>query len=275
MRSNDLALLGALTLVVIAAAAVAPVFVDARPAYEIPVHYETDDEASLEGIGDPAWDRAPGATVPLASSGANVPGGEDASVERVSVEAVRTEERLHLRLSWADPTRNASTDEVRAFADAVAVQLPANATNRPPITMGSPENPVNVWYWSGTNVSEELLAGGPGTTTGFETTTVTTNASYEDGRWKVVLTRPLEGTSANRTTVPTDEDMDIAIAVWDGGNDERSGQKAVSEWYYLALGPGPAGPPYEAILWTVAGIGVVLTTLVTIEGIRRTRGVGP
>jgi complex iron-sulfur molybdoenzyme family reductase subunit gamma len=56
---------------------------------------------------------------------------------------------------------------------------------------------------------------------------------------------------------------------------ERSGRKGASDWYYLALGPGPQGPPYEAILWAVAGIGIVATTLVTIEGIRRTRGGDP
>ncbi|WP_440991612.1 ethylbenzene dehydrogenase-related protein [Haloarchaeobius baliensis] len=271
MRRSDLALVCLLGLAVVATTAVAPTFVEARPAYEIPVHYTVDDD-SVEGADGEAWDRAPAATVPLSSAGANVPGGDDTSVTEASVAVVRTEETLHVRVSWADPSRNVSNEEIRSFADAVAVQFPANASNRPPIAMGSTDNPVNVWYWSGANASEELLAGGPGTTTQFPDSTMTTNATYRDGRWTVTFSRALDGTSANRTTVPTDEDLDVAIAVWNGGNMERSGQKAASEWYYLALGPGPAGPPYEAILWTVAGIGIVVTTLVTIEGVRRTRG---
>lgn len=275
MKGNELALAGLLALVVLATTAVAPTFVDARPAYEIPVSQGVDDDESLERADGETWTDVPAATVPLSSAGANVPSADDTTVERVTVEAVRTDDRLHVRLAWADPSRNVSTGEIRAFADAAAVQIPVNTTNRPPIAMGSPDNPVNVWYWSGSNTSEELLAGGAGTTTRFADRDVRTNATYDDGRWQVVFSRSLEGTSANRTSVPTDRDMDIAVAVWEGGNMERSGQKAASEWYYLALGPGPAGPPYEFILWTVAGLGIVMTTLVTVEGIRRTRGSEP
>ncbi len=38
---------------------------------------------------------------------------------------------------------------------------------------------------------------------------------------------------------------------WNGSNMERSGTKAVSEWYHFPLGPGPQGPPYESTgpLW--------------------------
>ncbi|WP_435345892.1 ethylbenzene dehydrogenase-related protein [Haloarchaeobius sp. HRN-SO-5] len=271
MTSDDLVLVGALAVVVLAATAVVPAFVDARPAYEIPVNYEVDGE-TLERVDGEEWGEAPAATIPVSSAGADVPAAENTTVEQVTVEAVRTDDRLYLRLTWADPSRDVSNDEIRTFTDAVAVQLPVNATARPPIAMGSPDNLVNVWYWAADDRTEELLAGGAGTTTEYSDPTVRTNATYENDRWKVVFSRPLEGSTANRTTVPTDEDMDVAFAVWNGGNMERSGQKAASEWYYLALGPGPAGPPYELILWTVAGVAIVVTTLVTIEGVRRTRG---
>jgi complex iron-sulfur molybdoenzyme family reductase subunit gamma len=138
--------------------------------------------------------------------------------------------------------------------------------------MGSTDNMVNVWYWSASAGTEELLAGGPGSTTEFEDGSLATNATHEDGRWHVVFSRPLETDRANATTISTERDMDVALAVWNGSNMERSGQKATSEWYYLALGPDTGGPPYQAILWTVAGIAIVFTTLITVEGVRRTRG---
>lgn len=255
----------------VATSVAAPALVSARPAYEIPVS-EFDDGAALDTADGDGWTEVPAAGVPLSSSGAAVPGGDSASVDQVRVGSARTDDRLYVRLSWADPTRDASTDDVREFADAVAVQLPANESARPPIAMGGTDNPVNVWYWTATGGHQELLAGGPGTTTPVSGSELDVNATYGEDRWRVVFSRPLAGTSENRTTFTGTQDVDAAVAVWNGSSMERSGAKATSEWYYLALGPGPQGPPYEMILWIVAGLGIVFTTLITIEGVRRTRG---
>lgn len=270
MKRNELLLAGVLAGAVLATATVAPLTVDARPAFEIPVH-ESGADDSLASVSGDEWGQVPPVTVPLSSAGASVPQADNTTVEAVNVEAARTDERLYVRLGWQDATNDTSTDRVRSFADAAAVQLPADADARPPIAMGGSDNPVNVWYWSGQGTTQELLAGGPGSTTQFSNNTVSTDATYRDGRWSVVFTRALNG-SGNRTAVPTDADVDVAVGVWNGSNMERSGQKSVSQWYYLALGPGPEGPPYETILWGVAGIAIVATTLVTIEGVRRTRG---
>ncbi|MFC4990468.1 ethylbenzene dehydrogenase-related protein [Saliphagus infecundisoli] len=271
MARRSLILAGLLAAALVATATVVPMLVSARPAYEIPVHDGADGD-SLDGAEGDAWNEAPSVGVPLSSADAAVPAANDTSVEEVRVASARTDERLYVRLSWADATRDTSTNDVREFADAVAVQVPANESERPPIAMGGTDNPVNVWYWNGLNSSQELLAGGPGTTTVMTSGELRTNATHSDDRWRVVFSRPLAGEDANRTAFSATEDVDAAVAVWNGSNMERSGQKATSEWYYLALGPGPKGPPYEAILWTVAGLAIVFTTLVTIEGVRRTRG---
>lgn len=248
-----------------------PALVSARPAYEIPVA-DVEDGGSLDAVGGEGWDEAPAAGVPLSSSGAAVPGGEDSTTDEVRVASARTEERLYVRLSWVDATEDRSADDVRQFVDAAAVQVPVNESARPPIAMGSGDNPVNVWYWSGLNESQELLAGGPGTTTVVGDSDLAVDAAHSDDRWRVVFSRPLAGATENRTTFSANRDVDAAVAVWNGSSMERSGAKATSEWYYLALGPGPQGPPYEVILWLVAGLAIVFTTLVTIEGVRRTRG---
>ena len=266
-----LALLALLGAVVLVASALQPMVVDARPAYEIPVEYETNPE-SVDGAADQGWTTVPAATVPLSSAGAGVPAAENVTVEEMSVQAARSDQSLYLRVSWPDATNDTTTSSVRAFADTVAVQLPVNVTARPPIAMGGSANKVNVWYWSGTDKTEELLAGGPGSTTQFPNATVTTSHDYGNDTWHVVFERPLAGQYDNQTTIPTNADMDVAFAAWNGSNMERSGRKSVSEWYYLALGPGPEGPPYETILWTVAALGIVGTTLLTIEGVRRTGG---
>ena len=196
----------------------------------------------------------------------------DTAVESATVAAARTDDRLYLRLSWSDASANTSTDSLRAFADAAAVQLPVSTAERPPIAMGSTDNRVNVWYWNGADGAESLLAGGAGSTTRVPEPSVETTATHTGDRWTVVFSRPLASDRANVTDIDANRDVNAAFAVWEGSNDERSGQKAASEWYYLSLGPDEGGAPYETVLWAIAGIAVVFTTLVTVEGVRRTRG---
>jgi complex iron-sulfur molybdoenzyme family reductase subunit gamma len=267
---RELLLAGAFAAVLLVTTAVGPAMVDARPAFEIPVEAGGEDE-NFDSATAEVWTRVPAATVSMSAAGSSVPAAADVTVEQTKVQAVQTDRRLYLRLSWSDATVDRSANATQAFADAVAVQLPANRSARPPIAMGGSGNLVNVWYWSADGTTDELLAGGPGTTTRFERGTVVTDATHADGRWHVVLSRPLDATTEHRTAIPNDADMDVAVAVWNGSNMERSGRKSVSEWHYLALGPGPQGPPYQTVLWLIAGLAIVGSALVTIEGIRRTR----
>jgi len=263
-------LVGALVLSATAAAPPA----DARPAHEIPV--TTASGAALDGPNAAGWSEVPASDVALASAPSSVPNAGDTSIERVHVQAARNDGTFYVRLQWADPSRNVSGDSPRGFVDAAAVQFPVDTSSRPPIAMGGPDNRVNVWYWSGDGATQELLAGGAGTTTPFRSPTVDANATYADGTWTVVYTRPVavDDGSANRTTLATDGRLDVAVAVWNGGNDERSGQKAVSEWHYFPSDSGPAGPPYQTLLWTVAGVAIVAVVGVTAFGVLRTRGEG-
>lgn len=271
LGSRELAVAAALALAVVAAAAAFPAIVDARAAYEIPVEQEASAGDLAEPTGD-AWQTIEAVDVPMSSTGAAVPGGSDTTVESVRVAAARTDERLYLKLSWSDPTANASTDSLRAFADAAAIQLPVSAESQPPIAMGSTDNRVNVWYWNAADGTESLLAGGAGSTTRIPESAVETTATHTGDRWTVVFSRPLSADRANVTDVDPNRDMNAAFAVWEGSNGERSGQKAASEWYYLSLGQSDGASPYETVLWAIAGVAIVMTTLVTVEGIRRTRG---
>lgn len=261
----------ALVGVLVLSATLSVPLADARPAHEIPV--SDDPAATLDGPNAAGWEEVPAADVPLASAPSSVPNAGDTSVDRIHVQAARSDGELHLRLRWEDPTRNTSAASPRAFADAVAVQFPADTSSRPPIAMGGADNRVNVWYWSADAGTQEVLAGGAGSTTPFESPTVDANATYEDGTWTVVYDRELAVEGENRTDLDTDDDsLDVAFAVWDGGNGERSGQKAVSEWYYFPTGEGEGGPPYQTLLWTVAGIAVVAVVAVTAFGVLRAQG---
>jgi complex iron-sulfur molybdoenzyme family reductase subunit gamma len=265
-------------LALVAVAAVAPTLVSSRPANEVPVTTMSQHRAS--SLADPtgeAWNDAIPVDVALSSAPSTVPNASETSVEEVDVRAARTENRLFVRLSWHDDTEDgtastspSSAPTVRSFADAAAVQVPVNTSTRPGIAMGSPRSQVNVWYWNPDVGGQELLAGGPGTTTRFESSAVETAAAYRSDEWHVVFSRPLAADSANRTSFADDRDVAVSFAVWDGSNMERSGRKAVSEWHHFPFGPGPQGPPYEAILWAVAGLAILVVVVVTALAVGRT-----
>jgi len=272
-RRRALGTAGLVAVLVVLSTVVAPL-ASARPAHEIPVVENPGGElAQPDGTG---WQDVPAADVDLTSAPSSVPNADDTTIERVDVQAATTDQRLYVRLQWTDATQDANATSIRNFTDAVAVQFPANRSARPPIAMGGPDNMVNVWYWGGDTGTQELLAGGAGSTTPFQTPAVDTNATYQgsgaNATWTVVYSRPVDAPGENRTAISEDGDLDVAIAVWNGSNDERAGQKAVSEWHYFPLDGGPGGPPYETLLWTIAGLAVVAITAVTAFGIHRARG---
>ena len=269
-----LVLVAALVLVV---AAAAPILVGARPANQIPVA-EVD-----EGLPSPTaagWSEVPTVEMPLSSAPSGVPDAGTTSVRRAHVQAATAGDRLFLRLSWPDATADRNASDPREFADAAAVQVPVNETVRPAIAMGSTRNLVNVWFWTPPLGTQELLAGGPGTTTAFPEAAVDVAADRVDGvaggeaGWATVYERALQPGGANRTTISGQHDVDVAFAVWNGSNMERSGRKAVSDWYHMPFGPGPQGPPYATLLWAIAGIAVVAVLAVTLYGIRHARSDG-
>lgn len=254
-------------------AAVGAPLVDARPAHEIPVVTATGNVSEPTASG---WTDVPAAEVPLTSAPSSVPNADDTSIEAVHVQAARDESHLYLRVQWHDATRDTAVNSTRGFADAAAVQFPVDSSSRPPIAMGAPDNRVNLWYWNGGAGGGELLAGGAGSTTPMRDSAVDMRAVHRgtgaNATWTVLYERDLGAEGTNRTTVPDDRTLDVAFAVWNGSNDERAGRKAVSEWHYFPLGGGPDGPPYETMLWTVAGIAMVTVVAVTAYGIRHSGG---
>jgi DMSO reductase family type II enzyme heme b subunit len=250
--------------------AVAPVLVSARPANQIPVADVSESDAALASPGAPGWEDVSTVTVPLTSAPSGLLDASDTSISTVRVQAAHDGASMYVRLRWPDASLDRNTTGPRGFDDAAALQFPANESENPGIAMGSKRTPVNVWYWNSGSETEELLAGGPGTTTEFQSSAVQTRSVHTDGSYVVVFERPLSTDTANRTTFSMTRDVDVSVAVWNGSNMERSGRKGVSEWYHLSLGPEPTGPPYQSILWAIAGLAIVGVLAITVVAIRRT-----
>jgi mono/diheme cytochrome c family protein len=64
---------------------------------------------------------------------------------------------------------------------------------------------------------------------------VTASAAWKDGRWTVVLCRPLDARAGNGLALAAGDRISVAFALWDGDARDRNGQKLVSIWHDLLM----------------------------------------
>lgn len=198
-----------------------------------------ESSESAESLEDPqgkAWEGLAGETLELAPAptdgqpsryvsaayGDNGPQG----AAQVAVTAVRSKDgSLLLRLEWADDDADLEYGG-RGFPDGAAVMFPAGE-DAPLSEMGSPEQPVGLWYWRPDlkGECEVLGATGLGTVERGPTNGVSAKSRHADGRWSVVFRAASGATPAK-----------VAFAVWEGGAGQRGGLKSVTDvWQDLEV----------------------------------------
>jgi len=207
---------------------------------------------------DPAWGSAPAMTFRLSPNVIKEPRLFYSLNEMVTVRALYNSADIALRVDVDDRTYSVpgseleqqyALDGVTATRDAIAVQIPAalsGTAEKPYFRQGDRRNPVNMWYWAAPSADPEL----PATTeirdaTGQDTapnpradsSDLTANGAWKDGRWQVMFTRALE------TATPQDLVFDegvytpIAFANWDGLNGEEGLRQSFTAWYWILLEP--------------------------------------
>lgn len=188
------------------------------------------------GVDDPRWAQAERTDVRLRNV-VNAAGEwvSPPTVRAVAIRAAATDREIAIHVSWDDPTQDAADSP-----DGLALVLkPASGTGDVvtlqawPYT-GAPA--LNFCYWSAaTGRTVESLAadfdavrqaGGRGVAR-------QSAATYGNGRWHLVIRRPLEPDQPAGAAALTPALFgSVAFAVWDGGNPDA---RAVSPWIDLAL----------------------------------------
>jgi complex iron-sulfur molybdoenzyme family reductase subunit gamma len=87
------------------------------------------------------------------------------------------------------------------------------------------------------HAAHSIAAMGPGTITIRPQASqhVAVAAEWQDGRWSVVLRRPLDVPGDDGLRLSTGNDYSTAFAVWDGAMSDRAAQKLVTIWQDLHL----------------------------------------
>jgi DMSO reductase family type II enzyme heme b subunit len=151
------------------------------------------------------------------------------------VRAAHNGERIYFRLSWPDESYNDGIRDTDQFPDAAAVLFPVNG-DAPLQSMGSPQAPVQAWYWR-PDLEEpfSVSAEGTGTSRRAADPELRASGSYAEGGWSVVIRRRLSS-GGDGVSLSPGAAAKVAFAVWQGANQERGGLKAVSaEWEPLEI----------------------------------------
>jgi DMSO reductase family type II enzyme heme b subunit len=245
---------------------------------------------------DSTWAAAERYWIPLVGQIILKPRWFAPTVEGVWVQALHDDKQLTMRVSWSDPSRSPDPawdewlgrmttsmppiDSVPLAAtqgpDRLTVQFPTRITEdaeRPYFLGGDRRQPVYVWRWTSTpDQLEEGRQTGLGTFARGTTKDVTHAAVYDQGEWRLQLTRALvpRDTSAipafrAGTAIP------IAFFAADGSSGEDEFRSSIGAWYAIYLDvptpPRVYAAPAATMLLT-AGLGV----LVVARARRRERG---
>ncbi|MCK5274733.1 MAG: hypothetical protein KAR37_08820, partial [Alphaproteobacteria bacterium] len=142
--------------------------------------------------------------------------------------------------------------------DSVALQFPMKppeGTKKPHFLRGNASNPVQLWTWKAdTNAAEESIARGwarPPKAQAEEQQQVSSTAKWEDGRWYVVMTRPLLTEDKNDVQFVEGKFIPMALNAWDGSNGENGIVMSVSTWQYVLL---EAPMPNSVYLYTLLAV---------------------
>lgn len=159
------------------------------------------------------------------------------TVRLLKVQAAHNSKDIAFRLVWDDETENRDHGNGSVFPDAAGILFPLNG-DAPLEGMGSPEAPVNAWYWRA-NIAEgeaqNLIAKGAGTVEETAGGFTQARARWLDGRWEVVFTRPMT-TGGDGVQLSPSQPTKIAFAVWEGFSQERAGLKSFSKrWQELDI----------------------------------------
>jgi len=160
------------------------------------------------------------------------------AVRFLKVQAAHNGKDIAFRLEWADESEDKDHGNGSVFPDAAGVLFPLKK-DAPLESMGSPEAPVNAWYWRA-NLQEgegqNLIAAGAGTIQETAKSFAQTRARWADGRWQVVLARPFS-IDGDGVRLSPKQSTKVAFAVWEGSSQERAGLKSFSKhWEDLEIG---------------------------------------
>ncbi len=251
---------------------------------------------------DPIWNDAEPMDVRLAGQVVGAPRWQNPSIEMVTIQAVFNETDIAFRITWDDPFKDVVHDQTQefnpaeltqvggfnsyveaidmiprdleTFRDSIALQFPVKSpsgTKKPHFFRGSSSDQVYLMVWK----ADQAEAGERGTEEGNargwkqaikpqpeDAQQVLGGAVWDQGRWTVVMKRPLQTGGRGDVQFEPGVFIPMALNAWDGSNGEHGLIMSLSSWYFVFL---EAPTPNKIYIYAVlaflitGGLGLWLT----------------
>ncbi|MHA1552928.1 MAG: ethylbenzene dehydrogenase-related protein [Alphaproteobacteria bacterium] len=234
-----------------------------------------------EDPADPAWAEAEPMDVRLTGQVVAAPRWQNPSIELATMKAVYNDQDIAFLIVWDDPFPDTVHDDdaepdlqeirqvgafnsyvaandmvpraLETFRDSIALQFPIKApegTVKPHFMRGTSSNPVHLWTWmadradgDGPAVEEAISRGWrqPPIAQADEDQQVVSQAAWDQGRWQVVMKRPLLTDDRNDVQFRPGVFTPMAVNAWDGSNGEHGLIMSLSTWHFVVMeAPTPA-----------------------------------
>jgi|TARA_B100000959_G_scaffold82415_1_gene87646 DMSO reductase family type II enzyme heme b subunit len=245
----------------------------------------------LDDPTDVNWAAAEPMDVRLTGQVIAAPRWQNPSIEMATVRALYNENEIAFLIQWDDPFKDVthqSTAEfnpqeisrvggfnsyvaangmvprqLETFRDAIALQFPVKlpeGTKKPHFFRGDSSNPVHLWQWqsdlaeAGTASVKEFNARGWKQPTKLQVDDqqqVTATANWDQGRWSVIMRRPLLTDDRNDIQFIKGQFIPLTLNAWDGSNGEHGLVMSLSTWHSVIL---EAPIPLTVYLYTLLAV---------------------
>ena len=266
---------------------------ESEPQSAVVITAQRIDTALPVDPDDPAWETATEISIPLTGQATYAPRWQIPAVTDLAVRAVYNSEEVALRLAWNDRFADTvSVDSVEVLAagweaddtypvlypdgervrgvypDAAEIMFPVRYEEGPVLphlVYGNAGQPVDLWRWradlqhapGNSPAAVELRASGgrqPPEAHAPESQRASGLGVWRDGRWTVVVRRPLETEDgAREVQLRPGQMVPIAFHAWEGANGETGLKMALSSWYFLHLRQPAPVTSYLLVLLVVVG----------------------
>ena len=224
---------------------------------------------------DATWDQAERMDMRLAGQVISAPRWQNPSIELVTVRALFNDTDIAFRIEWDDPFKDtvhksdkefkptaiakvgAFSSYVEAngmvprgletFRDSIALQFPVkqpDGTKKPHFYRGGSSDQVHLWVWKADLDAKGEKATEEGNARGWkqaikaqakDAQQITGKAKWDQGRWSVVMKRPLSTPDKNDVQFSKGIFIPMSVNAWDGSNGEHGLIMSLSTWHYVFL----------------------------------------
>ena len=257
-----------------------------QPGAGAVVEAQKTDGAVPTSIDSEQWDLAPAVTLHLVPNIIKEERLFTPLNDAVTVKALYDGRQIAFLLELDDRTESRpgieyftdlQDENLEMHADAFAIQFPkegaftsAPMVEKPLYRHGDARHPTTIWYWNAGSVDPRvearsmlLDATGPDKKLQPRAGELTAKGEWKDGRWRVLMVRPLDGGAEGDLTFSEGQFIPISFANWDGSNGEVGAKHTLSTWYWLLLPPETDLPKTYGLplgiglLTFLAGLGIV------------------